>query len=167
MYKDKTFRVRPIPEVLADHRGSRREIPYPIRKVFLADGDALIVKTPDLLTVLDRVFQLFPACRRVTTYGCALDVLGKSHEELCTLREHGLEMVYLGAETGSDPDSDSDQKGRHRRGDGAGLPKAQSRRNQNLDDPDHRYRRSAPDGGKRRRIGPGSSPPPARSTSAC
>ena len=102
MYKDKTFRVRPIPEVLADLEEAAREIPYPIRKVFLADGDALIVKTPDLLTVLDRVFQLFPACRRVTTYGCALDVLGKSHVELCTLREHGLEMVYLGAETGSD-----------------------------------------------------------------
>lgn len=102
MYKDKTFRVRPIPEVLADLEEAAREIPYPIRKVFLADGDALIVKIPDLLTVLDRVFQLFPACRRVTTYGCALDVLGKSHEELCTLRAHGLEMVYLGAETGSD-----------------------------------------------------------------
>lgn len=102
MYKDKAFRVRPIPEVLADLEEAAREIPYPIRKVFLADGDALIVKTPDLLTVLDRVFQLFPACRRVTTYGCALDVLGKSHEELCTLRAHGLEMVYLGAETGSD-----------------------------------------------------------------
>lgn len=90
------------PRCSADLEEAAREIPYPIRKVFLADGDALIVKTPDLLTVLDRVFQLFPACRRVTTYGCALDVLGKSHEELCTLREHGLEMVYLGAETGSD-----------------------------------------------------------------
>ena len=102
MYKDKVFRVRPIPEVLADLEEAARTIPYPIRKVFLADGDALIVKTSDLVTVLDRAFALFPSCRRVTVYGATADVLAKSHDELCTLRAHGLTMVYLGAETGSD-----------------------------------------------------------------
>jgi len=102
MYKRKKFRVRPIDEVIADLYDVKHNYPYPFNKVFLADGDALIVNTPDLVTVLDKIYEIFPNCRRVTTYGAAKDVLQKTHEELCELRRHGLEMVYLGAESGSD-----------------------------------------------------------------
>jgi len=103
MYKDKKFRIRPLSEVIADLNWLKQWHPhYHFDRVFLADGDALIVKTPDLITLLDKIFELFPHVRRVTTYGAARDVLQKSHEELCQLRRHGLEMVYLGAESGSD-----------------------------------------------------------------
>lgn len=102
MYKRKKFRIRELDEVIEDLYWVKDRYPYYFNRVFLADGDALIVKTPDIITVLDKIFALFPQVQRVTTYGAAKDVLAKSHEELCQLREHGLEMVYIGAESGSD-----------------------------------------------------------------
>jgi len=102
MYKRKQFRVRELSEVIADLHWVKQYYPYRFDRVFLADGDALIVRTPDLLTILDKIYEIFPHTRRVTIYGTARDVLRKSHEELCQLREHGLEMVYIGAESGSD-----------------------------------------------------------------
>ena len=102
MYKRKQFRVRELTEVIDDLYWVKRYYPYRFDRVFLADGDALIVKTPDLITILDKIYEIFPQVRRVTIYGTAKDVLLKSHEELCQLREHGLEMVYIGAESGSD-----------------------------------------------------------------
>ena len=103
MYKSKKFRVREISEVIADLQWVKEKHPYyHFDRVFLADGDAIIVKTPDLITVLDKIYELFPHVRRVTSYGAAKDILQKSHEELCLLREHGLQMVYIGAESGSD-----------------------------------------------------------------
>ncbi len=102
MYKNKQFRVRQLPEVMKDLYWVKERYPFSFDRVFLADGDALIVKTPDLIAVLDKIYELFPHVRRVSTYGAAGDVLMKSHEELCLLRRHGLEMVYIGAETGSD-----------------------------------------------------------------
>ena len=102
MYKRKQFRVRELSEVIEDLHWVKRYYPYRFDRVFLADGDALIVKTPDLITIIDKIYEIFPQVRRVTIYGTAKDVLLKSHEELCQLREHGLEMVYIGAESGSD-----------------------------------------------------------------
>ena len=102
MYKRKQFRIRKLDEVIEDLYWVKRHYPYGFDRVFLADGDALIVKTPDIITILDKIYEIFPQVRRVTTYGTAKDVLMKSHEELCQLREHGLEMVYIGAESGSD-----------------------------------------------------------------
>ena len=103
MYKDKKFRIRPLPEIFAELEWLKQTYPYyHFDRVFLADGDALIVKTAELIALLDKIFVLFPHVRRVTTYGAARDVLQKSHQELCLLRQHGLEMVYIGAESGSD-----------------------------------------------------------------
>jgi len=102
MYKRKQFRVRELSEVIADLHWVKQYYPYRFDRVFLADGDALIVKTPDLITILDKIYEIFPHTQRVTIYGTARDVLRKTHEELCQLREHGLEMVYIGAESGSD-----------------------------------------------------------------
>ena len=102
MYRKDKFRIRKPEEVFEDLQWVKRYYPYRFDRVFLADGDALIVKTPDLIAVLDKIFELFPQVERVTTYGAAKDVLVKTPEELRLLREHGLEMVYLGAESGSD-----------------------------------------------------------------
>ena len=102
MYKNKRFRVRELSEVVEDLYWVKKRYPFGFERVFLADGDALIVKTPLLLAVLDKIYELFPHVQRVSTYGAAADVLLKSPEELLELRRHGLEMVYIGAETGSD-----------------------------------------------------------------
>lgn len=102
MYKRKTFRVRPLPDVIADLEEVSQSHRLDVDRIFLADGDALVVKTQDIITILEKAYALFPRLERITMYGAAQDVLLKSHEELVSLREHGLEMVYIGAESGSD-----------------------------------------------------------------
>lgn len=102
MYKRKTFRVRPLADVIADLEEISQSHRLEVDRIFLADGDALVVKTQDIITILDKAYALFPRLERITMYGAAQDVLLKSHEELVSLREHGLEMVYIGAESGSD-----------------------------------------------------------------
>ncbi|MEE8705411.1 MAG: radical SAM protein [Oscillospiraceae bacterium] len=99
MYKEKNFRIRKLEDVVNDLKESRNTYSY-VRRIFLADGDALIVKTPDLLYILSEIRRLFPECERVTSYGAPADVLLKTPEELLQLRKAGLEMVYIGAESG-------------------------------------------------------------------
>ena len=101
MYKAKEFRIRKMEEILADLREAASG-PFAsyIQRVFLADGDALIMKTENLLEILAEVKRLFPHVNRVASYGTAQDILRKTEEELKALREAGLGIVYVGAETG-------------------------------------------------------------------
>lgn len=73
-----------------------------IRRVFLADGDALIVKTKDLLYILGKIKEIMPEVERVSAYGAPADVLLKTDEELAQLKAAGLDMIYIGAESGDD-----------------------------------------------------------------
>ena len=101
MYLDKQFRIRTLKEVLEDLAMARRAYRY-VQRIFLADGDALIVKTETLLTILETIRRLFPECERVTSYASARDLLLKTPEELRTLQQAGLDMIYLGLESGSE-----------------------------------------------------------------
>ncbi|MBO4872289.1 MAG: radical SAM protein [Lachnospiraceae bacterium] len=101
MYADKQFHIRPLSDVLEDLAMARRAYRY-VERIFLADGDALIVRTETLLEILQAIHKLFPECERITSYASARDLLLKTPEELKTLREAGLEMVYLGLESGSE-----------------------------------------------------------------
>ena len=102
MYREKKFRVRTKEEIMKDldecysYYGSR------VRRVFFADGDALVVKTEMLLELLQYVHEKFPFVERIASYGTAKDVLKKSEEDLKALAEAGLELIYLGAESGDD-----------------------------------------------------------------
>ena len=73
-----------------------------VRRVFLADGDALVLSTPRLLKILDALYKTFPKLQRVAAYSAPKDILRKSHEELVELREAGLKLLYYGMETGDD-----------------------------------------------------------------
>ena len=101
MYKDKRFALRPLDEVLEDFRIAR-SVYRRVGRVFLADGDAFIRKASDLYTILDTVRELFPECERVTAYASPSSIRVHTDEELQTLREKGLTMVYMGLESGSD-----------------------------------------------------------------
>jgi len=101
MFKDKDFRIRQISEVLEDLKDARQSYRR-IDKIFLADGDALCLSNPKLLEILGHCRNIFPECNQVTLYGSPQDVLRKSLEELKELKEAGLKMVYIGAESGSD-----------------------------------------------------------------
>lgn len=100
MFKAKQFKVRKIEEVLEDLQWAREHY-RKVERIFLCDGDALCLANHKLLTILDFIGENFPECERVTTYGRATDVLRKTDDELRELKAHGLEMVYLGAESGS------------------------------------------------------------------
>ena len=100
MYKDKRFALRPLDDVLEDFRIARRMYER-VGRVFLADGDALIRKASDLYTILDTVRTLFPECERVTCYASPSSIRVRTGDELRTLREKGLTMVYMGLESGS------------------------------------------------------------------
>jgi len=100
-YLDKPFQVRPINEVLEDIAMAGQRDPG-IRRVFLADGNALVLDTPSLVTILDTLAATFPRLQRVNIYANAGDLLDKSDDELAMLREKKLTIVYLGLESGSD-----------------------------------------------------------------
>lgn len=103
MYKDKNFRIRPLEEVVEDLYMAREYYSrIKVKRVFLADGDALIVKTKDLLYILEKVKEIFPECERISMYGAPKDILGKTPEELKTLKKAGLDMIYMGIESGDD-----------------------------------------------------------------
>lgn len=101
MYKDDKFRIRPLKEVLEDLKWARANYRF-VDKIFLADGDALVLKNETLVEILDTIKELFPECKRVTVYGSPMDVLRKTPEELKELKSKGLEMIYIGGESGSD-----------------------------------------------------------------
>lgn len=98
------FRIKPWATVQQDieEAGRLARTGLPIRRVFLCDGDALILPTAQLLRVLDHLHQHLPDLRRVGIYGDARSILRKTPTELATLREHGLGIVYHGAESGDD-----------------------------------------------------------------
>lgn len=103
MYKDKSFRIRPLEEVVEDLEMARNYYNrVQVRRIFLADGDALIVKTEDLLYILEKCYAYFPEVERISVYGAPKDILGKTPEELRQLKQAGLDMVYMGLESGDD-----------------------------------------------------------------
>ncbi|SET73769.1 Fe-S oxidoreductase [Natronincola peptidivorans] len=101
MYKDKNFRVRKMTEIIEDLEAARKNYPE-VKRIFLADGNALVLKTQDLKRILEKIKELFPECERVGIYSSPKDILRKSLEELKELHQHGLAMAYLGVESGSD-----------------------------------------------------------------
>lgn len=101
MFKDKQFRVRKLEEVLEDLEMARSYYST-VKRIFLADGDALVLKTEDLEKILLKIKELFPECQRVGIYGTPKDILRKSQEDLVKLKKLGLNIIYLGIESGSD-----------------------------------------------------------------
>ena len=101
MYADKQFHIRKLTDILEDLAMARRAYRY-VERIFLADGDALIVKTETLLEILRTIRRLFPECERITSYASARDILLKTPGELKLLQKNGLDMVYLGLESGSE-----------------------------------------------------------------
>lgn len=100
MYKEKQFRIRSKEEIFADlDEMALLYRDYSLR-VFLADGDALVLPTEDLVAILEYIKEKFPYVERITSYATALDVLDKTEDELWALKQAGLDMVYMGAESG-------------------------------------------------------------------
>lgn len=98
----KAFRARGEDEVLDSIRRTGALYGSQIRRVFLADGDALVLPTRRLLAILEAIRAHMPSVHRVSSYCLARNLKKKSVAELIQLREAGLAMAYLGAESGDD-----------------------------------------------------------------
>lgn len=101
MYKEKRFALRPLAEVLEDFRLARQYYRN-VGRIFLADGDALVRKVSDLVTILDTIRELFPECERVSSYASPTSLQIRTDEELQLLRDKGLTLLYMGLESGCD-----------------------------------------------------------------
>ena len=98
-YREKSFRVKSFDEVKNDiDEVSLYGTPIP--RVFLADGDALILPEKELVQILDYLKLKLNGLERIGTYANARDILKKDREELQHLKELGLGMIYLGLESG-------------------------------------------------------------------
>jgi len=102
MYREKRFRVRELAETLADINEAAAQFGPRVRKLFVADGDALILPLEHWLPILGAARASFPRLERVSCYAMARNVLEKSPAELRALREAGLTRLYIGPESGDD-----------------------------------------------------------------
>lgn len=101
MYKSKKFAIKPVEAIKKDIDYFRKTYAY-VEKIFLADGDALILQTKDLAEILTYIKEIFPECTRVTLYGTPKSILLKTKEELKALKALGLFMIYMGMESGDE-----------------------------------------------------------------
>ena len=102
--------MRPVAEVkgdidelrmACDEMRRRGHIVEP-KTAFLADSNAIIIKTADLAEIIAYLLEAFPSLERVTSYGRAKTVLAKDLDELRELRRAGLSRLHLGLESGDD-----------------------------------------------------------------
>ncbi len=98
----KKFRARDEDEVLNSIRASGERFGDRVRRVFLADGDALVLPTHRLLRILEAIREHLPAVERVGSYCLPRNLRRKSVDELKVLRAAGLGIAYVGAESGDD-----------------------------------------------------------------
>ena len=102
MYREKSFRVRDLKATLEDIDRAASGMGAHVDKVFVADGDALVLPLEHWLPILERCRRRFPRLARVSCYAMARNVLDKTAEELGRLREAGLSLLYIGPESGDD-----------------------------------------------------------------
>ncbi|MEA3444725.1 MAG: radical SAM protein [Bacteroidota bacterium] len=110
MYTGKKFNARKEEDIFGDIEAF---IPYAnqIRRVFLADGDPLVLSTGRLLRILTKLKESFPKLNRVSAYASPGNLNRKSLSELKELKIAGLKLLYVGIESGDDEVLKNIQKG--------------------------------------------------------
>jgi len=99
-YKGKPFKVKPLDEILGDIQSYANYNPK-VRKVFLMDGDALVLNNSKLIPILEALNQAFPRLTRIAAYANGDQICSRTNEELKTLVSLKLKLFYIGLETGS------------------------------------------------------------------
>lgn len=101
MYSEKTFRVKNEEEVFREIEAASKLFPD-TRRIFLADGNPMVLSSNKLLRILKAINLFFPKINRVSTYALPSDIRSKTPEELVKLKEAGLKLIYVGVESGDD-----------------------------------------------------------------
>lgn len=110
MYKCKQFRLKSEEEIKEHIKYLKTFYQEPDR-IFLADGNVLCLKTEKLIELLNYIKNEFPMVQRISSYSGPLDLIRKTDEELRLIHEAGLDMLYMGVESGSDKVLSMMQKG--------------------------------------------------------
>ena len=101
MYRSKEYSERSWDEVKGEIDMMSKMVPD-TTKIFLADGDALNLDTEYMIKIVKYIYEKFPNLERVSCYAMPMNLLKKTPEELDAMKKAGLNMLYLGIETGSD-----------------------------------------------------------------
>ena len=109
-YKDVRFRIKDDETINEDIAFAARYCKNQ-KRVFLADGDALIIPTARLEKIFYSIRQQLPWVSRISLYGNAKSILRKTVDELKRFKELGLDRVYMGLESGHDPTLKNIRKG--------------------------------------------------------
>lgn len=99
-YKSKTFRVKDRKEITADINCYARRY-QDTRRVFLMDGDALVLANGKLVPILEELDAAFPRLTRISSYANGCNITRKNDRELAELYKHKLSLIYMGLESGS------------------------------------------------------------------
>ena len=98
----KKFAVRDEAEILQAIGQCGQQFPDQVQRVFLGDGDAMVLSTRRLLTLLGAIKAHLPRVRRISSYCLPRNLRHKTVQELQELRQAGLSLAYIGAESGDD-----------------------------------------------------------------
>lgn len=101
MYRTKEYSERPWEEIKSEIDIVSKSLPQ-TERIFLADGDAINLSTEKLVQILDYIKEKFPNLERISCYAMPKNLLQKSPDELTLLNSKGLDMLYIGIETGND-----------------------------------------------------------------
>ena len=98
----KKFKIRQFEEIKKDLDTAKKIYGTEIKKIFLLDGNAMVVPFPQLLKIIKYANFVFPKLNRIGLYAHAKDILNKTDDELKTLCNSGLKIAYIGIESGND-----------------------------------------------------------------
>ena len=99
-YMDKQFKVKGMSEILNDILYGAKKYPD-TRKVFLMDGDALVVSNEKLVPILKKINEEFSCLARISSYANGYNIIKRSKEELAELYDHKMRLIYIGLESGN------------------------------------------------------------------
>ncbi len=102
MYKKIKFEKRPVEEIARDIENAPEIFGKSVKTVFIGDSDSLLMKTDELVYLLEKIKKVFPELMRITSYARIRTLKAKGLENLKKLRKAGLTRIHIGLESGSD-----------------------------------------------------------------
>ena len=102
MYRDVPFRIEPMEQIEADLDEAAGRYPH-VKRVFLENGDAFVLKADRLAAIAEQIHEKLPAVETITMYASIKNIRTKTDDDLRRLRSLGINDLNIGVESGYDP----------------------------------------------------------------
>ena len=96
------FRIRPLQQIKEDLLWAKKNLGNHIKTIFFPSGNTIIMKTSDLIDILNYTTELFPTIKRITVYGSSQYIARKGIDDMKKIAEAGLSRIHVGLESGDD-----------------------------------------------------------------